>query len=66
MSESTPPERAAQKTVRFLRSYRSWNRGVEAGFPILTADELIARGVAVDISHPTERKPLAGRVVTKG
>ena len=66
MSESTHLVRPVEKTVRFRRSYRSWNRGVEAGFPAATADELIARGIAVDISVPVERELLGGRVVRKG
>ncbi|NPD67292.1 hypothetical protein HN018_06855 [Lichenicola cladoniae] len=65
MSESTLPERIVEKTVRFRRSYQSWNRGVEAGFPVLTANSLIARGIAVDISTTVEREPLAGRIIKK-
>ncbi len=58
------PERLVERTVRFRRSYRGYNRGVEAGFPAAAADELIARGIAVDTAA-TSREPLAGRMIRK-
>ena len=54
-----------EKTVRFLQRYRSWNRGIEAGFPAAQADELVATGVAVQVHPPVEREPLQGRMVRK-
>lgn len=61
---ATPePRRRDEVTLRFVRSYRSWNRGVEAGFTPTMADELIRRGVAVAV--PVIREPLAGRTIRK-
>jgi hypothetical protein len=63
--EHTEPTLPQQVTLRFKRTYRAWNRGVEAGFPSAEAERLIAAGIAVAIV-PTQREPLAGRVVRKG
>ena len=38
MLEPTHLVRPVEKTVRFRRAYRSWNRGVEAGFPAAPGD----------------------------
>ncbi|MFC0407925.1 hypothetical protein [Roseomonas elaeocarpi] len=51
-----------QKTVRFVRSHQSWNRGVEAGFAVDRADELIRSGHAVQIHPPVPRSAVAGMV----
>ncbi|HWX48133.1 MAG TPA: hypothetical protein VNZ61_08775 [Roseomonas sp.] len=55
----------ALKTVRFTRSHRLWNRGVEAGFAASQADELIALGVAVQIYPPVQRQPATAGMVRK-
>jgi len=54
-----------EKTVRFRRSHGRWNQGVEAGFLTAQADELISRGVAVQIYPPIQRQPVMAGMVRK-
>ena len=55
----------AEVTVRFIRSYDRWNRGVSAGFTASHAALLIARGKAVRIGPIMERDVSGARMVRK-
>lgn len=59
------PRRSQERTLRMVRSWRSWNRGMEAGFSPDLAALLVGKGLAIDITDGVERQPLQGRIVRK-
>lgn len=42
---------ATTKSVRFVRTFRQYQRNDCCGFPITYADQLIQKGVAVDVQQ---------------
>ena len=54
-SQPPAPQPPAQKTLRFTKTFNKYHRGDHAGFPAAYADQLIAKGVAVEWTSPQSR-----------